>query len=189
MVPLSALWLPIVLSAVIVFVASSIMHMLLPYHRSDYNRLPDEDKVTSTLRSLNLKRGLYVFPHCTPKDMKSPAAQEKYKQGPVGFITIVPSGPPALPKLLALWFLYSLVVSFFAAYLTAHTVAAGTSYLAVFRVVGTAAFLAYGLGILPNSIWKGQTPSTTIKELIDGLIYALLTAGTFGWLWPRIANF
>jgi hypothetical protein len=188
MVALSALWLPIVLSAVIVFVASSILHMLLTYHRSDYSQLPDEDKVTATLRSLNLKRGLYVFPFCTHKEMKSPAVQEKYKQGPVGFITILPSGPPAMPKFLGLWFLYTLLVSFFAAYLTAHTVAPGTSYLAVFRVVGTAAFLAYGLGVLPGAIWKGQTTSTTIKELIDGLIYALLTAGTFGWLWPRIAN-
>jgi hypothetical protein len=189
MVPLSALWLPIVLSAVIVFVASSILHMLLTYHRSDYSQLPDEDKVTSTLRALNLKRGLYVFPFCTHKEMKSPALQEKYKQGPVGFITIMPSGPPPMPKFLGLWFVYTLLVSFFAAYLTAHTVAPGTSYLAVFRVVGTAAFLAYGLGVLPSAIWKGQTASTTIKELIDGLIYALLTAGTFGWLWPRIANF
>jgi hypothetical protein len=189
MVPLSALWLPIVLSAVIVFVASSILHMLLTHHRSDYNQLPDEDKVTATLRSLNLKRGLYVFPFCTHKEMKSPAVQEKYKQGPVGFISIMPSGPPAMPKFLSLWFLYTLLVSFFAAYLTAHTVAPGTSYLAVFRVVGTAAFLAYGLGVLPSAIWKGQIASTTIKELIDGLIYALLTAATFGWLWPRLANF
>jgi hypothetical protein len=51
--------------------------------------------------------------------------------------------------------------------------------------VGTAAFLAYGLANLSNSIWKGQTWSMTIKEVIDGLVFALLTAGTFGWLWPR----
>lgn len=186
MVPLSALWLPIVLSAVIVFVASSIMHMVLPYHRSNYTRLPDEDKVMAALRTPALARGLYVFPFCTPKEMKSPAAIEKYKQGPVGFVTIMPSGPPALPKFLVQWFVYSLGVSFFVAYLTGHTVTVGTPYLAVFRVVGTAAFLAYGLGIVPNGIWKGQLWSITIKEVIDGLVYALLTAGTFGWLWPRI---
>jgi len=188
MVTLSALWLPIVLSAVIVFVASSVMHMLLTYHRSDYSQLPDEDKVTATLRSLNLKRGLYVFPFCTHKEMKSPAVQEKYKQGPVGFITVMPSGPPAMPKFLGLWFAYTLLVSLFVAYLTAHTVPVGSSYRAVFRVAGTAAFLAYSLGSLPAGIWKGQPANTTIKEAIDGLIYALLTAGTFGWLWPRIAG-
>ena len=182
---LSALWLPIVLSAVIVFVASSIMHMLLPYHRSDYQKLPDEDKVLAALRGAGLKRGLYIFPFCTHKDMKSPAIVEKYNQGPVGMMTILPSGPPVMPKFLGLWFGYCLLISFFVAYLTAHTVAQGAYYLVVFRVVGTAAFLAYGLGNISNSIWKGQTWSMTIKEVIDGLVYALLTAGTFGWLWPR----
>jgi hypothetical protein len=92
MTPLSALWLPIVLSAVIVFVASSIMHMLLPYHRSDYEKLPDEDRVLAALRSAGLKRGLYVFPFTTHKDMKSPAVVEKYNQGPVGMLTVFHSG-------------------------------------------------------------------------------------------------
>jgi hypothetical protein len=185
MVPLTALWLPILLSAVIIFVASSIMHMLLKYHQSDYSQLPDEDKILAALRPANLKRGLYVFPFCTHKDMKSPALIEKYKQGPVGFLTIVPNGPPALPKFLIQWFVYCLVIGFFVAYLTGRTLPRGTDYLAVFRVAGTAAFLAYGLGQLSNGIWKGQRWSATIKEVIDGLIYGLLTAGTFGWLWPR----
>ncbi|MBZ5547652.1 MAG: hypothetical protein LAO22_06755 [Acidobacteriia bacterium] len=185
MVPLTALWLPILLSAVIVFVASSIMHMLLPYHRSDYQQLPDEDKLLSALRPAALKPGLYVFPFCTHKDMKSPALVEKYKQGPVGFLTIVPSAPPAMPKFLIQWFVYCLVIGFFVAYLTGHAVTQGAHYLAVFRVAGTAAFLAYGLANLSNGIWKGQRWATTIKEVIDGLIYGLLTAGTFGWLWPR----
>jgi len=185
MVHLSALWLPIVLSAVIVFIASSILHMLLPYHKGDYQQLPEEDKVLTALRAAGLKRGLYVFPYCTHKDMKSPAVQEKYKQGPVGMMTILPVGPPVLPKYLIQWFVYCLVIGFFAAYLTGHTLAQGAHYLAVFRVAGTAAFLAYGLGNLSNSIWKGQMWSMTIKEVVDGLVYGLLTAGTFGWLWPR----
>ncbi len=185
MVPLSALWLPIVLSAVIVFVVSSIMHMVLPYHKGDYQKLPDEDKVLPALRAAGLTRGLYIFPFADHSTMKSPEVVEKYKQGPVGMVTIFPSGPPVMPKFLGLWFGYCLIVGFFVAYLAAHTVAQGTYYLAVFRVVGTAAFLAYGLGNMSNSIWKGQTWSMTIKEVIDGLVYALLTAGTFGWLWPR----
>ena len=185
MVSLAALWLPIVLAAVIVFVASSIMHMVLPYHRSDYSQLPDEDKIRGALRSANLKPGLYVFPFCTHKDMKSPAMIEKYKEGPVGFVTIMPSGPPAMPKFLVQWFVFCLVIGFFVAYLTGRTLPGGANYLEVFRVAGTAAFLAYGLAHLSNGIWKGQRWSTTIKEVIDGLVYGLLTAGTFGWLWPR----
>ena len=185
MVPLTALWLPIIVSAVIVFVASSIMHMLLPYHHSDYQRLPDEDQLLVPLRAAHLKRGLYMFPFCTHKDMKSPAVVEKFKQGPVGIMTVLPSGPPAMPKFLGMWFVYCLVIGFFVAYLTGHTVAPGLNYLIVFRVAGTAAFMAYGLGSLSNGIWKGQPWSMVIKEVIDGLVYGLLTAGTFGWLWPR----
>jgi hypothetical protein len=185
MVSLSALWLPTLLSAVIVFVASSVMHMLLPFHRGDYQQLPDEDKLLASLRSAGLKRGLYVFPFCTHKEMKSPALMEKYKQGPVGMMTVFPSGPPVMPKFLGMWFAYCLIIGFFVAYLTGRTVAPGAHYLVVFRVAGTAAFLAYGLGHLSNGIWKGQTWTVTIKEVIDGLIYGLLTAGTFGWLWPR----
>jgi hypothetical protein len=185
MVALTALWLPILLAAIIVFVASAIMHTVLPYHQSDCKPLPDEGKVLGALRAAGLKPGYYHFPFCLPKEMKSPAMMEKYKQGPVGVMTVLPSGPPAMPKLLAMWFVYCLIIGFFVAYLTGRTVAPGANYLAVFRVAGTVAFLAYGLGQLSNGIWKGQPWGMTIKEVIDGLVYGLLTAGTFGWLWPR----
>lgn len=185
MVALTALWIPILLSAVIVFVASSIMHMVLPYHRSDYKKLPEEDKVLAALRPLNLSRGLYIFPFATHRDMKSPELIEKQKAGPVGTMTIFQSGPPNMAKYLLTWFVYCVVVAFFTGYLTGRTVPAGTNYLAVFRVAGTVAFMAYGVGQLNDSIWKGQPWSNTIKHVFDGLIYGLLTAGTFGWLWPR----
>jgi hypothetical protein len=185
MVSLSALWLPILLSAVFVFIASSLMHMVLPYHRSDYTRLPNEEKVLPALRAAGLTRGLYIFPFCTPKEMNSPEAIEKYKQGPVGMMTVFPVGRPFMPKFLILWFAYCLIIAFFAAYLTGRTVAFGAPYPAVFRVVGTAAFLAYGIGQISNGIWRGHPWSVVGKEVGDGLVYALLTAGTFGWLWPR----
>lgn len=185
MVSLIALWLPILLSAVIVFIASSIIHMLLPYHRSDYRQLPDEDKLLPVLRAAGLQPGLYHFPFCTHKDMKSPATLEKFKQGPVGFLTMYPSGPPAMPKFLGLWFVYCLIISVFAACLTSYTVAFGARHPVVFRVAGTAAFMSYGLGPAVNSIWKGQPWSVTLKEVFDGLVYSMLTAGAFGWLWPH----
>jgi hypothetical protein len=185
MVSLTALLLPMLLAAVIVFVASSIIHMVLKYHQSDYRQLPEEDKILAALRPAGLQKGLYVFPYSTHKDMKSPSIQEKYKQGPVGMLTVFPSAPPAMPKFLGLWFAYCLLIGLFVAYLTGHTVAPGARYLAVFRVAGTAAFLAYGLGPLVNGIWKGQPWSMVFKEAFDGLVYALLTAGTFGWLWPH----
>jgi hypothetical protein len=185
MVTLTALWLAIVLSAVFVFIASSIMHMLLPYHRTDYRPLPDEEKLLPVLRAVGLTRGLYHFPFTTHKEMQSPAVVEKFKQGPVGSMTIFPSGPPVMQKFLGQWFAYCLVVSFFVAYLTSHTVAPASPFAFVLCVAATAAFLAYGVGPISNGIWKGQTWSMTFKEAFDGLIYSLITGVTFAWLWPH----
>jgi hypothetical protein len=186
MVPITALWLPILLSAVIVFVASSILHMVLPFHKSDYRKLPGEDKVVDALRAAGVTPGpVYAFPHTTHKEMKAPETVEKFKRGPVGLLTVMPSGPPAMGKFLGLWFINCVVVGIFVAYLTGRTRVPGTHYLEIFRVAGATAFMGYGLGQIQDSIWKGQTWSVTAKHVFDGLIYALLTAGTFRWLWPR----
>ena len=186
MVPITALWLPIVVSAVIVFVASSILHMALPMHKSDYRKLPDEDRVLDALRAAGVTPGrAYAFPYTTHKEMKQPEVVEKFKRGPVGLLTLFPSGPPAMGKFLGQWFVYCLVVGFFVAYLTGRTRPPGTHYLEVFRVAGCAAFLSYSVALIQESIWKGQTWGVTFKHVFDGLIYGLLTAGTFGWLWPR----
>jgi hypothetical protein len=185
MVALSALWLPIVLAAVIVFIASSILHMVLPYHRSDYKKLPGEEKVGAAIREAGVAPGLYMFPHTTHAEMKSPETAEKFKRGPVGTLNVRQSGPINMGKFLGLWFVYCLIVSYFTAYATGITLAAGTNYLVVFRVAGTVAFMTYGLSQLANGIWKGEPWGMVIKEVIDGLVYGLLTAGTFGWLWPR----
>ena len=186
MVSITALWLPILLSAVIVFVASSIMHMVLPYHKSDYRKLPDEDRVVDALRAAGVTPGpAYHFPHSTHQEMKSPEVVEKFKRGPIGLLTVIPSGAPAMGKYLGQWFAYCVVVGIVVACVAGRTLAPGTPYPAVFHVVGIAGFLAYGLGHVQDSIWKGQTWGVTAKHVFDGLIYALLTAGTFGWLWPK----
>ena len=186
MVPITALWLPILLSAVIVFVASSIIHMVLPIHKSDYRKLPEEDRVLDTLRAAGVTLGrTYHFPYCTHKEMKSPEAVEKFKRGPVGLLTLIPNGPPAMGKYLGEWFLYCLLIGVFVAYLTGRTLSPSTQYLEVFRVAGTTAFLGYAVAKIQDSIWKGESWSVTLKHVFDGLIYGLLTAGTFGWLWPR----
>jgi hypothetical protein len=186
MVYLTELWLPILLSAVIVFVASSLIHMLLGYHRGDYKKLPDEQNLLEAIRKASVPPGNYTFPYSdSPRDMSSPEMIAKYNKGPVGLMQVLPSAPPFMPKYLALWFAYSVVISVFAAYLAGRTLGPGTPYLTVFRVTGTAAFIGYGLGNLPDSIWRAQLWSTTVKHVIDGLVYALLAAGVFGWLWPR----
>ena len=186
MVPIHALWLPIVLSAVIVFIASCVLHMVLPIHKGDYRKLPDEERVSDALRAAGVTPGRhYAFPFTSHKDMKKPETVEKFKRGPVGLLTIMPSGPPNIGKFLGQWFIYCLVIGFFTAYLTGRTRAPGAHYLSVFRIAGTAAFLGYALAQVQDSIWKGQSWGVTFKHVIDGLIYGLLTAGVFGWLWPR----
>jgi nucleoside recognition membrane protein YjiH len=186
MVPIQALWLPILLSAVIVFVASSIIHMALPIHKNDYRKLPDEEKVLDGLRTAGVTPGReYRFPYCTQKEMKSPETNEKFKRGPVGLLIIMPNGAMSMGKFLGQWFLYCVVVSIFAAYLTGRTRAPGTEYLEVFRVAGCTAFIGYALAQAQNSIWRGVTWGVTLKHMVDGLIFGLLTGGTFGWLWPR----
>ena len=186
MVPIQALWLPILLSAVIVFVASSIIHMALPIHKNDYRKLADEANVLDTLRASEVTPGReYRFPFCTMKEMKSPEGIEKFKRGPVGMLVIMPKDAMNMGKFLGQWFVYCVIVSIFAAYLTGLTRAPGTGYLEVFRLAGTTAFIGYALAQAQNSIWRGVTWGVTLKHMLDGLIFGLLTGGTFGWLWPR----
>lgn len=186
MVPVMSLAIPIVVSAVIVFVASSIIHMVLPYHRTDIRKSPKEDEVLEALRRLNLPPGDYAAPHAgSPAGMKQPEFIEKMKKGPIVLMTIAPGHPPSMATNLVLWFLYSVVVSFFAAYIAGRAVGPGADYLTVFRFVGATAFMGYSLALPQNSIWYKRNWSMTLKSMFDGLVYGLLTAGTFGWLWPR----
>lgn len=182
---LAALWLPILLAAVIVFVASSIIHMVLPYHKSNYRQLSGEDHVRAAIRASNPSPGLYNFPFCTQKELNSAEMKAKFTEGPVGHMIIMPKGPVFLPKFLIQWFVFCLVVGIVVAYLDVHTMARGATYRHVFAVTGLAAFLAYSVGGLSNAVWKGFPWRMVLFEAFDGLIYAALTAGTFGWLWPR----
>lgn len=185
-VSLTSLWLPIVLSAVLVFIASSIVHMVLPYHRTDYGQVPKEDEVMNALRPFNIPPGDYMMPKPgSPADMRSPAFTEKWKRGPVGIITIMPGGTMSMTNQLVGWFIYCLVVSVFAAYLTSRAVPAGAEYLRVSQIASTAAFIAYALGQWPMTIWYRRSVAASLKGTFDGLIYGFLTGGALGWLWPR----
>ncbi len=184
MIPIMSLWLPILLSAVFVFIVSSIIHMVLKYHQNDFAKLPEEDKIMDDLSKYNIPQGEYAMPRAaTAKDMAEPAYIEKAKKGPVAMLTVMESGPPKMGMSLTLWFVYSIVVGIFAAYVAGRALGPEAHYLAVFRFVGVTAFIAYTVAGWQNSIWYKRKWSTTIKNTIDGLIYALVTAGTFGWLW------
>ena len=185
MTGISTLLLPILLSAVVVFILSSLVHMVLPWHKNDYDQVPNEDRVMETMRSLAIPPGDYLMPRPSSRqDMSSAEFKEKVAKGPVMMFTVAPSGGIQMGKNLVLWFIYTVVVSLLAAYVAGRALPPGTDYIQVFRFVGTTAFIGYSVALWQNSIWGGRKWSTTVKSNVDGLIYALFTAGVFGWLWP-----
>ncbi len=188
MVPLAELWLPILLSAVFVFIVSSILHVLVPLHKDDFARLPGETQLLEAMRNQNVQPGSYMFP-CgeSIKDMATPEMIEKCNKGPVGIMTVTVSGPPAMGKNLAMWFIYSVVVGIFVAYIAGQGLARGAEYMAVFRMTAATAILVYAVSYIVDSIWKWQKWGTTIKFVFGGVLYGLATAGTFAWLWPEAA--
>ena len=184
MVPALSLWLPVVLSAVFVFIVSSIMHMVLKYHSNDMKALPKEDEVMAALQPFNIVAGEYFMPYINDlKQRESAEFKARLEKGPVAFLTVVPGAYDMGGKLL-MWFVYSLLVGLFTAYVAGIAMAPGAHYLAVFRITGAVAFVGYALALVQNSIWYGRKWGSTFKYMVDGLIYALVTAGTFGWLWP-----
>jgi hypothetical protein len=186
MTALTALWLPILLSSALVFVASSIIHMLVPWHRNDFRKVPDEEKFRGALQALALAPGDYCVPRPdTMAEMKTPAFADKMKQGPVIIFTVAPNGLPSMGANLSQWFAYLVVVGILAAYVTGAALAPGAAYLRVFQIAGATAFIAYSAALWPMTIWYHRDWGTTIRSTVDGLIYALLTAGVFGWLWPH----
>jgi hypothetical protein len=184
MVSLIDLWLPILVAAILVFVASSLVHMALGYHAADYGRVASEDAFMDAARALNIPPGDYMVPCPSRRGLRDPEFVAKHRKGPVLMMTVFPAGQLSMGKQLVMWFLYCVVVSVFAAYLTSHALPLSAPYLAVFRFAGTIAFVGYALALWQHSIWYRRKWGTTIRSTIDGLIYGLLTGGTFGWLWP-----
>ena len=185
MVPVTSLMFPVLVSAVFVFVASSVMHMALKYHNSDFQKLHDEEGVLNALRKSGTPAGDYLAPYAGSMEaMKTPEHQAKMAKGPIVSMTISAGGSWNMGTSLILWFIYSAVISFFAAYVSGAMLGPEAHYLAVFRVAGTVAFMGYAMALPQQSIWYKRSWATTGKSMVDGLVYALLTAGTFGWLWP-----
>lgn len=187
MVTLGALWLPILLSAAVVFFVSFLVWNVLPWHQKDWLGLPNEEAVRNVMK--DMPPGQYHVPHCASrKAMKDPDFQRKVAEGPMVMLTVMPKGMPSLAKSLLLWFVCLVLVSLVAAYVAGRVLPAGTDYLEVFRVVGTVTWLAYGAALVQQSVWFGQPWRALLWQQFDALIYGLLTAGVFGWLWPAAAS-
>lgn len=183
MISLGSLWLAILLSAVFVWIGSAIVWMVLPHHKKDYAKVPDEEAVRSAMSGIG--PGTYMIPHATsPEEFKNPEFVSKMTEGPVGYFTIVPSGPPTMGGKLVMSFAFYLFVSFMVAYLASNFLEPGMEYMRVFRFASVTAWLAYGFAVIQDAVWFGRPWSQTLKHVFDAFIYALLTGGVFGWLWP-----
>jgi hypothetical protein len=188
MVSWSALLLPALVSAVLVFIASSLIHMVVQWHTSEYRTLPNEDDVRAAIGKSRPAPGKYVMPYCKDaKDMASPEMVKKLTDGPNVVMYVRPNGVVGLGAFLGTWFAYTVVVSLVAGYVARITVPSGADFLLVFQVVGAAAWLAYAWAIPSDSIWMGKPWKSTAVYMFDGLIYAALTAASFAWLWPAAA--
>lgn len=186
MITLTQLLLPALLSGILVFVVSSIVHMLTPWHAGDFQKLPNEDGVLAALRPFNLIPGAYVAPRpASMKDMGTPEFQEKRRRGPNVMMSVMPNVQSSMGRQLALWLLYSVVVALFAGYITSRAVGIGADRSVVFRFVAAIAFAAYSIGLWQESIWYSRSWMVTIKSTIDGVLYGCATAAVFAWLWPR----
>lgn len=174
-------WLPILVSGVAVFIASAAVWMAFKWHDSDFRRSDNEEAVRAALSGS--KPGVLMVPFCAdPAALKDPEMQKKFVDGPQAYITVVPNGLPAMGGKLLRVFIYYIFVSVLCAYFLVMTGSANAEYLDVFRITCTVAWIAYGVGYIQESIWFGRPWSTTVKSLVDALIYGLLTGGVFGWL-------
>jgi len=176
-----SLWLPILVSAIAVWIASALVWMVMPWHKKDFAATAEEEAVRAALRGN--PPGLYTIPHCVDqKAFKDPAIQKKFEEGPLAYITVTPDGMPSMGGKLLGAFLFYLLVGVCCAYLLTRTGMTESGYLEVFRVSGTVAFLAYGFAYLQESIWFGRSWGLTMRSGLDALIYSLVTGGVFGWL-------
>lgn len=182
---LMSFWLPILLSAVFVFLASAVINMALKFwHMPDSRGFSNEDEVAAAIRRGDPAPGLYMMPFCDPATYKDPAVQAKFNQGPVAKIYLSASGVKNLGAHLGAWFLLCLVISIACAGLAAGALPRNPGAHAIWHTVGLAALLGYAFGEPTHSIWRGQPWIVSLKYAIDGLVYAIITATTFAWLWP-----
>ena len=183
---LTQLWLPIVVSGLAVFFMSALVWTVMPHHKKDWRGLPNEDAVLAAMRASPPAPGQYAMPFMfDPKLRDDPAMKERIAKGPNGYFTVIPTGSPAMGPMMAKSLVYNIVVALLVAYVAWHALRGPAEYLEVFRIVGTTAMMSYILATVPESIWFGRPWRTFAMQAIDGIAYGLVTAGIFGWLWPR----
>ncbi|GAB4549309.1 MAG: hypothetical protein Tsb0013_10460 [Phycisphaerales bacterium] len=189
MVPILDLWLPIVLSTVIVFIASAVAWMAIPkWHQPDLKVLPDEATFAGDLGRHELAPGQYMWPNCgSSEEMKSDEFKRRWAEGPWGLLRVAGTRP-SFGVNLVVTFVYFLVVSVVVGFLASRAFGSGAGYYEVFGFCFLASALAHCTMNLPNSMFLMEPRRWMLTNLIDGFVFAMLTAGTFAGLWPEAAG-
>jgi hypothetical protein len=183
---LGALWLPIIVAAIALFIASALAWVLLPHHKGEWRRLSNENEFMETLGKGNPAPGLYAFPYAMDqKQAELPELKAKMAKGPIGYVTLRTPGAVSMAPMMAQSFVFYLIVTLFIAYVAYHAIPARAPYLQVFRVTGTMALMSFAFASVPESIWFARPWKSFALQLVDSVVYALLVAGIFGSLWPR----
>jgi hypothetical protein len=150
---LKRVYLGTLAGAITIFVWGAISHMVL-LEGIGFSRMPNEDRIVSTLRiSLN-EDGLYFFPNIDlrghPSAEDRAAWEAKFRAGPTGMIIYHPAGDrPVSPKKLFLQFLSCVIAASIVAYVLFAS--AGTYS----RRVGIAVLLGiFGLFTVSTIYWN-----------------------------------
>jgi hypothetical protein len=186
---LTQLWIPILASAAAVWIASAVVWMAMPHHKSDHSKLPDEQGFINALRAMNIPPGNYGIPHCGHNaDKNNPLMKECWEKGPMGSLTLWKT-PPNMGANMLWTFITYLALSAVLAYVgwtaLGPAIAGGDgSFMRIFRVMGAMGIAAYAFSHVPGSLWGGHYPRAIVMCVIDGVVYGLITGAIFAAMWP-----
>jgi len=178
--------LPILAATVAVFVLSLIVQTVMPWHKTDFGNVPDDETFLNAIRQLNIPPGDYCVPSPRlPDGSRNPDFVEKWAKGPSATMTVIPPSDN-MGRYMAQWFAFTLLVAAIAGWVTCTIVERTNDHHAVFHYSAIITFLSYSLGAWPLSIWYHRKWSTAFKSAFDAILYGVATGLVFSWLWPKM---
>lgn len=174
------LWLPIVATGLATHILSTLAWTVLPHHRPEWQKLPNEDEFHGSLAG-KVPAGQYVFPFAQDNQTVKSEAYQRKAGSCSGMLIIWPS-PTNMAKAIGLTFTSFLIVAFVIGYLASLGLARGAEFLKVLQFVSTAGLLAHLSAKFPFVFWFRRKIA---MDVLDGAVYALATGLIFAALWPR----
>ena len=179
---LVALWLPILVATVVLWVLSFVAWVVLPHHFGDFKKLDSENEMMELVKQANIPAGNYMFPYSgTKPEQDSKEYQDRYTEGPRGTLNVY--NMPNMGINMAQTILYFLITSLTIACITNVACPAGdaeTDFMKVFRIAGTIGVLTYASSGVLHKIWFKAKQWT---DMLDGAVYGVALGLIFAALW------